>query len=259
MLSSERQRLIEERAIRYGEISISSLAKELNISVETIRRDVNTLSKQNRIIKVHGGAIPAKRPLRENSYVVRQQTNFEVKRKLGEYAVKFIEDNDVVMLSSGVTIEAMAVSIAGLNNVTFITNSLTTSNILKDKLRNRCFTGNVIVIGGLLNADEHFMYGPIANAQISLLRANKAFIGTSGIYNDDIMITDIEEGAFMSLLIKNSNESYLICENSKIERKSIYKYASLSDINHIITEDNENISSSFRTYLNNANVLLHVL
>ena len=58
MLTSERQRMIKEQALKIGEVSISELARKYNVSIETIRRDINILSEKNLLKKVRGGAVP---------------------------------------------------------------------------------------------------------------------------------------------------------------------------------------------------------
>ena len=58
MLTNARQKIIESIALRDGEVIISKVAKELDVSIETVRRDINAMCKKNLLTKVHGGAIP---------------------------------------------------------------------------------------------------------------------------------------------------------------------------------------------------------
>ncbi len=108
MLTNARQKAIEHMAIKEGEITISKAAKELGVSIETIRRDINVLCKENILTKVHGGAIPTVSVLAEANYRQRKDSNSKVKHLIGRTAQKFISSNQVVSFSTGSTVEAVA-------------------------------------------------------------------------------------------------------------------------------------------------------
>lgn len=238
MLAIERQRFIEEWAKSHGEVPICTLAKELNVSVESIRRDINLLCERNILKKVHGGAVPLKKMLREDAYEIRRMANREIKQALGICAAKMIEDNDICFFSSGSTIEFVAEAVQDVHNVTFITNSLQTANILQKK--NICgdFTGEIIVIGGRLNPSERFMYGPVSYEQMEELYVNKAFISASAISCEGLMSTVIEEGHIAGYFFAKSPQRIVIAEGEKLGRESIYRFAPLDGVNCLITDKN---------------------
>ena len=145
MLTSERQRLIKEQALKVGEVSISELARKYNVSIETIRRDINILSEKNLLKKVRGGAVPIRFSVREDAYDIRYRKNQAGKTAIGEYiASNLIEDNDNIALSGGSTMEIMAGSIAGKRNLLVVTNSFNIATILQNRIQQNAFSGEVI-------------------------------------------------------------------------------------------------------------------
>ena len=143
MLSEQRQYEMTELICREGKASISELAEAFNVSCETIRRDLITISKGNLVRKVHGGAIAVRHSIRDESYAARQAQSSHSKQKIGERSALLIKDNDIVGIDSGTCAEALARSIQNVHNVTFIVHSLSVANILADKilkLPNVCLT-----------------------------------------------------------------------------------------------------------------------
>jgi DeoR/GlpR family transcriptional regulator of sugar metabolism len=82
MFADERKSKILEIISREGNVNITDLSQEFNVSTETVRRDLSELSKDNKILKVHGGAIAINHPIREENYSTRIMQNCEAKKKL---------------------------------------------------------------------------------------------------------------------------------------------------------------------------------
>ena len=100
MLSDAKQKFIKEKAFTDGEIIISDVASELDVSTETIRRDINVLAGMGVLEKVHGGAVPVRVNSHENKYIERKATNEPIKRKLGAFLGKAIRNCNTVFLAA---------------------------------------------------------------------------------------------------------------------------------------------------------------
>ena len=87
MLSEQRQFEITELICREGKASISDLAEHFDVSCETIRRDLITISKGNRVRKVHGGAIAVRPHVQDDEYAIRQVQNSYNKRQCHRWSV----------------------------------------------------------------------------------------------------------------------------------------------------------------------------
>lgn len=242
MLTSERQRLIKEEALKTGEVSISELAKKYNVSIETIRRDINFLSEKNLLKKVRGGAVPIQFAVREDAYDVRYRKNQSEKVAIGDYIAKnLIEDNDTIAISSGSTMEILAASITA-RNVLIVTNSIKIAAILQSRMRQNLMSGEVIMLGGIVRAEEHYTGGTLAVDMLKKFTFNKAFLGISAISGRDVMTSNIEEGVIMSTMIDHARFCCVATDSSKFDVRSTYTFADLAEIDAVVTEADADIA-----------------
>ena len=259
MLTSERQRLIKEQALKVGEVSISELARKYNVSIETIRRDINILSEKNLLKKVRGGAVPIRFSVREDAYDIRYRKNQAGKTAIGEYiASNLIEDNDNIALSGGSTMEIMAGSIAGKRNLLVVTNSFNVATILQNRIQQNAFSGEVIMLGGLVRSDEHCTVGSIAVEMLKKFTFNKAFLGVSALSGRDLMTSNIEDGIIMSTMIDHSRFCCVAADSSKFDIRSTYTFADLAEIDAVVTEDGGEISEEVLSLFDSNNVKHYV-
>lgn len=259
MLTSERQRMIKEQALKVGEVSISDLARKYNVSIETIRRDINILSDKNLLKKVRGGAVPVRYSVREDAYDVRYRKNQAGKTAIGEYiASTLIEDNDNIALSDGSTMEILAASIINKHNLLIVTNSFNVATILKDRIRQNAFTGEVIMLGGVVRSEEHCTVGSIAIDTLKKFTFNKAFLGISALSGRDLMTSNIENGIVMSAMIDHSSFCCVAADSSKFDIRSTYTFADLSAIDAVVTEAGGEISDEVLSLFDSNNVKRYV-
>ncbi|MBQ6947693.1 MAG: DeoR/GlpR transcriptional regulator [Clostridia bacterium] len=242
MLTNARQKMIESIALRDGEVIISKVAKELGVSIETIRRDINVMCEQNLLVKVHGGAVPAQIPISEASYRQRKKSNSAVKSRIGKAAATLIKSNAVVAISTGSTMEAVAAQIKGVHNVCALTNSLPVGQILTDLQERGDFDGKTILFGGELHPTEHLTFGSAVCDQIQKYYADIAFIGAAAVCEQGLMSTGTEEGNVAAELIGCAAKVVLVIESKKLGKRSVYRFASPEQIHAIITDDETPIS-----------------
>ncbi len=257
MLTAERQRRIKELALKNGEISIADLAARFDVSIETIRRDINELSERNILKKVRGGAVPVPFAVREETYDVRHRRNFDKKTMIGEYiANHLIKDNDTIALSSGSTMEILANSISA-RNLLIVTNSINVASILQNRMRLGHLSGEVIILGGVIRPDEHYTGGTIAVEMLKKFTFNKAFLGISAISGRDIMTSNIEEGVIMSTMIDRARFCCVATDCSKFDIRSTFAFADLAAIDAIVTEADADLSEETLALFEQSNVQHH--
>lgn len=258
MLTTERQRIIEEIAVHEGEIIINDLAKKFNLSIETIRRDINILCEKNKLVKVHGGAVPVKRSLSEFRYDIRRQHNSGIKTQLGVQAAKLIQNYDVAAFACGSTIEMLAQSLMDKKGITAITNSLTIGRILCEKHCRKEITGEVFLLGGYLNTHERFSSGSFVAQQLDTFHADKFFLSTS-LDENGLMTTNIEEGSIAKKMIEKSFQTILVAESAKLNKKSVYRFAELDKVHTIITDDSQPISDELSSAIADCGIDLQIV
>jgi len=254
MLTSERQRLIKEQALNEGEVSISELATKFSVSIETIRRDINILSAKHLLKKVRGGAVPIQFAVREDAYDIRYRKNQAGKSAIGAFiAARLIEDNDTIALSSGSTMELLANCITN-RNLVIVTNSINIASILQNRIRQNLMSGEVVILGGVIRADEHYTGGTLAIEMLKKFTFNKVFLGVSAISGRDIMASNIEEGVIMSTMIDHARFCCVAADSSKFDIRSTYTFADLAEIDAIVTEENTEITEETATLFAENNV-----
>lgn len=259
MFADERKAKILDIILQQGNAYISELSKQFQVSDETIRRDLAELSKDNKIVKVHGGAIAVKRPLREERYDTRIKQNSEAKKKIGRYAANLISDGDVISFDYGVTTEEIARFIYNVKNITVLTNSFTIATILIKKIQAGDFTGKILFIGGEINVDTAKASGEVTLAFLNRFMTDKAFVTVTSISHNGIMMWNETEGEFSATLCKRASETYIVADSSKFDKDSFYKFLDFEQVDCIITDDENEISEETKDAILSSHARLKIV
>ena len=233
MLAPERYEYIIETLNRDCAVKVSKLVKELNVSIETIRRDLEHLEKQGILERVYGGAIPKKILVDKLSFGKREEEFKEEKLEIASIAMRYIEEGQSIALNDSTTNVEIARQLKKkFKNLTVITNSL----IIAMELANNPGI-KVILAGGLLNNEEYAFYGKFAKDILKNFIVDRAFIAVGGIsLNRGITDYSIHTVEIQKMLIEISKESIILADNSKIDSVSLTKIIDIDDINFIITD-----------------------
>jgi DeoR family fructose operon transcriptional repressor len=112
----------------------------------------------------------------------------------------------------------------------------------------------VILIGGEVTGERKAIYGPVAGNNIKQYHANKAFIGVDGVsLQNGLSSFDEKEAAITLKMAENSDQVFLLCDSSKIEKNSFVKFAPFSLIDYLITDkevDNEYLEKYRKSNIN---------
>ena len=248
--SEYRQKYILSIAKENGFVSISDAAKHLDVSIETVRRDINKLCESNALKKVRGGAAPIKLSIRKDAdYTLRIRHNQQEKLTIGMEAAKLIRDGSVVALDCGVSIQSVAHCVSGVQNVTFVTNAIPTASILLDKLASGEISGHVIMIGGEMDAKNKFSKGTPATDLIDKYYFDISFISCTALSSKRVSLCSLDECSYSKHLIERSAVSVLIAESDKVGKNSVCSFAKTTDFDRIITDDKIQIPSEFEKEL----------
>ena len=132
MFANDRYSIIIDYINRKGSVTVSELIKELHTSTETIRRDLLYLEKENRLMRVHGGAIAISNMNMFPSLSQRLNENKEQKEKLSDIAALFVKEDDIIAIDAGSTaVEFAHVLKNRFKNLTILTHSFRNFEILK--------------------------------------------------------------------------------------------------------------------------------
>ena len=244
MLAPERYEYIIETLNRDCAVKVSKLIKELNVSVETIRRDLEHLEKEGKLERVYGGAVPKKVLVDKLSFDKREEEFKEEKLEIASIAMRYIEEGQSIALNDSTTNVEIARQLKNkFKNITVITNSL----IIATELANNPSI-KVILAGGLLNNKEYAFYGEFAKNILKNFIVDRAFISVGGIsLNHGVTDYDIHTVEIQKILIDMSKESIILADSSKIDSVSLTKISDMDNISFIITDSKveENILEKY--------------
>ncbi len=248
MFALERQKKILEILEAEGSVQVSKLSTVLDVTEETVRRDLEKLEKQECLTRTHGGAIPIDESGYELSLEKRKHTNSEIKEMLAAEAVKHIAGGDTIFLDASTTTFFMAKELKKMKNVTVITNSIRIIDELAgyDNIK-------LISVGGKVSQNQSFI-GTISEDIIKeYFFASKVFFSSKGITEDvGILESNELECGIKQKMIENSSKRYYLCDKSKIGRVGFVKLCGFDKINTIITD--ADLDLSFKTKLDELKV-----
>lgn len=233
MLAQDRQDHILEMIEKEGSVKVSKLIQMFDVSIETVRRDLEGLEKMGYLKRVYGGAVLRKNTQDRLNYEKREVECMDEKIEIAKTAIKQIEEGQSIALNGGTTCVEIAKELKkNFKRLTIITNSLRIAYELADTSG---FT--VILAGGILNGKEYSFSGEYAEDLLSNFTVDKAFISVGGV-SLTRGITDylIEEAGIQKKFMEISTEVVILADSNKIDNISLVKIADVQDVNLIITD-----------------------
>ena len=231
MFAVERQKRILELLKEDGAVWVSKLAEELDVTEETIRRDLEKLEQKEALLRTHGGAIPIAENNYEPSLEKRKNLNTESKTALAKEAVKHIVTGDTIFLDASTTTFYIAKELKNMSNITVVTNSLRVINELVGVPDIK-----VICIGGMAGTNQSIVGNIAENNLRNNYFANKLFFSSRGINSSGILDSNEQECYIKLGMMRNSTEKYYLCDKSKVGKIGFVKLAEFEDVDCIITE-----------------------
>ncbi|MCR1933143.1 DeoR/GlpR family DNA-binding transcription regulator [Clostridium tepidum] len=232
MLTEERYEFILKELKCNSVVYVSDLTEKLNASESTIRRDLNTLHKEGKLTKVHGGAIALEKGINttDRKVIVRQSLNTNEKIQIAKYAASLIESNDFVYLDAGTTTEFMIDFITEKEAI-FVTNGI---DHAKKLIKNQC---RAYMLGGEIKWTTEAIIGIEAINSLKKYNFTKGFFGTNGISKERGYTTpDIREALVKEEALTRSKAAYILADNSKFDEISSVTFANISKATIITTK-----------------------
>ncbi|MCP1123407.1 DeoR/GlpR family DNA-binding transcription regulator [Bacillus sp. 3103sda1] len=235
-LMTERYRVIIKELEIKNKVNVVDLAIKLNVTPETIRKDLSALEEKKKLRRIHGGAIRYFCLIKEPHFNKKIGISHNQKKMIGEVAATFIMDGETVALDVGSTTLHIASSIENVKNITIVTNSLAAAEILNNRLESQLFDGKVIVLGGITNPLQRSISGPLTNLLLEHFYFDKAFISCGGISKDGICDFNIDVATASTIMMKRSRSVYVVTDSSKINQKALFHIGSFSSIDCVISD-----------------------
>ncbi len=229
--TESRRRLIVAMARARNLVTVDGLAHELQVSAQTIRRDLSGLCQANILRRRHGGAELFEGPLNQ-PYDQRSTTNLEAKKAIGAAAAHMVPDNATVFISIGTTPEMVARALLPKKGLTVVTNNLNAAMALSQETSNR-----IILPGGEIRLPDRDIIGDEALAVFENYRAEYGIFGVGGVDKDGSLLDfHSSEVRIREKIREHARVSILVVDNTKFGRAAPAAGGNMADVDHIIMD-----------------------
>ncbi len=232
MLRKERLNFILDKLEEDGKISINTLSLELGVSDDTIRRDLNELANENKLEKVHGGALS--KALHPLNYSTRIGFLKENKLLIAKKAITLLTSGQVVIIDAGTTNYYIAKMIPDSFEGVVFTNSLPIAAELL-----RCKNLETRFLGGLLQAGPQAVYDLECLKTLENIFADVCLLGVCSIdlQAGGVYANNREEAVVKSQMSLSAQKVVIPLTSDKIGVKDYFRFCLLNDIHQVVSDD----------------------
>ena len=230
---AERHDAILARVSELNFVDIGQLVKLLDVTPQTIRRDLRILEKSGRLARHHGGITASESSTNNISYTDRQAIRHVEKQRIAQAVAKIIPDGASLFINVGTTTEAVAEALFRHQRLHVITNNLNVAT----RLISRRGT-EVTVAGGLVRNSDGAIIGEDAADFVNRFRVDYGVIGISAIdpVDGSLLDFDAREVRVAQAIMRNSKNVVLVADHSKFGRDAMIRLGSLGGVEIFCTD-----------------------
>ena len=215
-----------------SKLHVSDLCAHFSVSPATIRNDLRDLEARKLLKRTHGGAIPLEKSAFEPNTNEKRIGHRAQKRRIAAFAATLVEDGDIIALDAGTTTMELAKCLAPRRDITVLTNDVRIATYLE-----HVTALTVVLTGGILRQGFGCTVGPLSATAISSLNVDKVFLGTNAFSLEKGFSTpDLQQAEVKRALIRCASERVMLCDSSKVGWNSFAKFASLEEIDRLVTD-----------------------
>jgi len=233
MTPADRQAKIVNIVRQRERVAVDELAESLNISRETVRRDLSELARVGKVHKFHGGAsLPmntAEGPFRD-----RMSENAAAKALIAAEAVKLFTSGETILIDTGSTTLYFAEKLAKISDLTIVTNSAEIAQVFSlAPSQARTF-----LLGGEFNGDNRQTVGSLAISQLRTFRAHHAVLTIGALdARTGVMDFNIEEAQVARAMIEQAETLTLLADSSKFGRIASFEVCDLNRVTNLVSDE----------------------
>jgi DeoR family glycerol-3-phosphate regulon repressor len=231
MIAAQRQAKILQLLAEAGAIRINDLAERLEVSLETVRRDVTVLVTEGAVVRRHGG-IMLPSAVREAPFDRRMRENAAAKRAIARAAAATIRDGDSLMLDTGSTTSFLARELLNHRRLTVVTNSPDIARLLATVNGN-----SVHMAGGALDSDSGAALGLSAIEFVQRFRVDHAIVSAGALHAQaGVMDFRLEEAEFARAVLVRGGRKVVACDAGKFDRSGLVQVCGWDLIDELFTD-----------------------
>lgn len=227
-----RHKYIMEVLEREGIVRVVDIAKELDVTTVTIRKDLKILEEKGLLYRTHGSASLLRPYITDENVTEKEKVNTSKKNRIGIEAAKMVEENDSIILNSGSTVLMFAEQIMPKGLLNVVTSSIKATLVLGDKPN-----VNIVQLGGHYRKRSISVTGNYTTSFLKDITCTKLFLGVGGIDVDyGVTTSNIEEVELNKAMMDAALRTIVLCDSSKFGQKGFGKICNIDKIDTIITD-----------------------
>ncbi len=214
-----------------GAASVSSMAEAFKVSEMTIRRDLDALEGEGRLVRTHGGAMLSRPSVVEFAFQEKSQARLAWKRAIAREAARFISPGMSVSIDTGTTTLEVANALTGRKGLKVLTPSLAVASMLY-----ACEGIELVLLGGIARKGSPDLQGEITEANIARFRVHLAVLGADALSPEGLYTTDASVSRVSRALIAGARRRLVVADSSKLSQLAFVKFADWRDIDILVTD-----------------------
>ena len=233
MLYEEREKRILQQLQLQSTVRVSQLSQLLQVSVDTVRRDLKAMEQKGLIRCLRGGASLPESRMSLSNFKGRELIHEEEKRGAARKALAYIKEGDIIAMNSGTTNTVLAQEMLEVREpVTVVTNNLAAANILMQNGAIR-----LILIGGMLDAPEQSTYGAVCEQEFARYFPDVCFLSINAVnYQDGFTDFRMHEIPVIQRLASISRQVVAVMDSSKLGKRSKVKVLEPDQVDLLVME-----------------------
>ncbi|MCX5577595.1 DeoR/GlpR family DNA-binding transcription regulator [Kaistia terrae] len=215
-----------------SQATVAELVTLLEVSRDTVRRDLDLLERRGLLVRTHGGAVTKDRLVRVDTTMgLRMDEHVEAKRRIGQEAANLIRDDETLILNGGSTICFFAAALGGRRNLTIVTNNLRLPAVVPEGS-----IQSIHILGGSYWPNYQVTIGAIGFAAVAGIHVDTAVIGCSGVSASGISMTKLDEAAHTAGMIGVASRTIVVADQSKFGITAFANIVGLDEIACLVTD-----------------------
>lgn len=216
-----------------GAVSLRELARVVQTSEVTVRRDVRALEAEGLLDRRHGGAVLPGGFTRESGFPQKSHLATAEKTAIADLAASFVEEGDAVVVGAGTTTQELARRLARIPGLTVVTNSLLVAQALAHANR-----VEVVMTGGTLRGSNYALVGSGAEQSLQGLRVTRAFLSGSGLTAErGLSTSNMLSASVDRALVQAAAEVVVLADHTKLGTDTMFQTVPTDLISRLVTDE----------------------
>lgn len=216
-----------------GAVSLRELARVVQTSEVTVRRDVRALEAEGLLDRRHGGAVLPGGFTRESGFPQKSHLATAEKTAIADLAASFVEEGEAIVVGAGTTTQELARRLARVPGLTVVTNSLLVAQALAHANR-----VEVVMTGGTLRGSNYALVGSGAEQSLHGLRVSKAFLSGSGLTAErGLSTSNMLSASVDRALVQAAAEVVVLADHTKLGSDTMFQTVPTDVITRLVTDE----------------------